>query len=338
MEFEFEDIESIEMIGQFEEEYVYDIEMDDPTHTFIANDILVHNSLYISYDNLLSTINGYDKMKLEDICKLLVEFNTEFMDGHNRDFMEEYYKQRFVESIHNFELETVALSGVWLDVKKRYAQILLWKDGKYYDTDNLPMKVKGLEIIKSSVPTQARGGLKRMVRYLLEDDNDDFLIQRLNIKMQDELRKWEMADLEDVCGNMKVNNYTKYVIDDNNPLALMVAPKCPANVKALGNYNRLRNIHNLSGDPLYGGKIKWYLYQPGGTVNKKRKGKGSIKNDAYQYFGFQSTRYPKWADQYAPISRRAMFQQFMLDPFNRIINAIGLQSLNIDGSISMSLF
>ena len=237
MEFEFEDIESIEMVGQFDEEYVYDIEMDDPTHTFIANDILVHNSLYISYDNLLSTINGYDKMKLEDICKLLVKFNTEFMDGHNRDFMEEYYKQRFVESIHNFELETVALSGVWLDVKKRYAQILLWKDGKYYDTDNLPMKVKGLEIIKSSVPTQARGGLKRMVRYLLEDDNDDFLIQRLNIKMQDELRKWEMADLEDVCGNMKVNNYTKYVLDDNNPLALKVAPKCPANVKALGNYN-----------------------------------------------------------------------------------------------------
>lgn len=336
LEYIFDEIEYCECIGEFEEEYVYDIEMGDETHTFIANDILVHNSLYISYENLLSTIEGYENLTLDDICKLLVKFNTEFMDKHNFDFMKEYYATRHVESIHNFELETIALSGVWLDVKKRYAQILLWKDGKYYDTDDLPMKVKGLEIVKSSVPTQARKGLKRMVRSLLEDDGSGFLIQRLNIKMQQELNEWKQADLEDICGNMKVNGYTKYILDDANPSGLIVAPKCPPNVKALGNYNRLRNVYNLPGDPLYGGKIKWYLYNPCSTPGKRIK--GTIKTESAQYFGFQSRNYPKWADKYAPISKSMMFQQFMLDPFNRIINAIGLQSLNIDGSISMQLF
>lgn len=297
------------------------------------------DSLYISYERLLSTIIGYDSMSLLDIRELLVKFNTEFMDGHNREFMREYFDSRHVISIQDFELETIALSGVWLDVKKRYAQILIWKDGKYYDLDDLPMKVKGLEIVKSSVPTQARKGLKRMVRYLLEDDGKGFLLQRLNIKMMQELQAWNEADLEDVCGNMKVNGYTKYIVDDTNPMGLITAPKCPANVKALGNYNRIRNVYKLSGDPIYGGKIKWYLYYPiNSAKTKKGRGKGSMKTDAEQYFGFQSRNYPKWADKYAPISRSAMFQQFMLDPFNRIINAIGLSSLNIDGSISMSLF
>ena len=46
MEFEIVEIESIECIENgFYEEYVYDIEVDDDNHTFIANGILVHTSL-----------------------------------------------------------------------------------------------------------------------------------------------------------------------------------------------------------------------------------------------------------------------------------------------------
>ena len=32
----FEEIDFCECIGEFDDEYVYDIEMDDETHTFIA--------------------------------------------------------------------------------------------------------------------------------------------------------------------------------------------------------------------------------------------------------------------------------------------------------------
>lgn len=45
-----EEVESCELIGHFEDEYVYDVEVDDDTHTFIANDILVHNSLFVSFE------------------------------------------------------------------------------------------------------------------------------------------------------------------------------------------------------------------------------------------------------------------------------------------------
>lgn len=146
--------------------------------------------------------------------------------------------------------------------------------------------------------------------------------------MQKEKALFDNADLEDICGNVGVQNYTKYIESDTDPSGLKVTPKCPYNVRALGNYNWIRNVNKLSGDPLYGGKMKWYIYQP----------KGSSKKDQQTYFAFQSRNYPEWADQYAPVCRSSMFQQFMLDPFNRVLDAIGIGELKLDGSVQMSLF
>lgn len=288
------------------------------------------DSLYISYKGLLDSLEGSETMSLEDKTKFIVELNTGYLDEHNREFMKQYYASRHVDSVQNFELETVALSGAWLDVKKRYAQILLWKDGKTYDIGNLPMKIKGLEMVKSSYPKAAREGLKRLVRYLLEDQTDNYILQRLNIKMMEEKAVFFKAELEDICGNVGVQNYTKYILSDVDPMGLKVAPKTPYNVRALGNYNWIRNVNNLPGDPLYGGKVKWYCYYPGGKKHKKKQ--------EPEYFAFQSRNYPKWADEYAPVSREDMFTRTILDPFNRIVEAIGIGTLKSDGSIQMGLF
>ena len=286
------------------------------------------DSLYISYDSLVKSIDGSESWDIAKTRDFIAKFALEFMNDHNREFMEQYYEGRHGKSVQNFELETIALSGCWLDVKKRYAQILLWKDGKVFDIDDLPLKIKGLEMVKSSVPRQAREGLKRMVRYLLEDTEEDYITQRLNIKMQEEKTKYFAAPIEDICASVGINGYTKYILNDTGD-ALQVAPKCPSNVRALGTYNWLRNRYNLPGDPWYGGsKFKIYMFRP--------KGAG-VKSDL-SYFAFQRGKYPKWADQYAPISRDEMFRQYMIDPFNRILEAIGYQTLNPDGSIQMNLF
>ena len=85
MEYILDEIESCECIGMFNEEIVYDIEMADESHTFIANDILVHNtdSLYLSYKDLIDTIEGSEKLALEDKLKIILKINTEFLDKHN---------------------------------------------------------------------------------------------------------------------------------------------------------------------------------------------------------------------------------------------------------------
>ena len=287
------------------------------------------DSLYISYNQLVKTIDGWEKLTTAERGRIVVDFNTKYLDAHNREIMAAHYDERHVKSVQNFELETLALSGVWLDVKKRYAQVLLWKDGKTYnpDEDELPMKAKGLELIKASYPKQAREGLKRLVRYLLEDDDDDCLLHRLNMKMQQEKHAYFNADIDDICGSIKVNNYHKYIISDDDPKMLHVASKCQSNVKAAGNYNRNRKAYNLSGDPIYGGKLKWYVYYPMGTTKK----------DNLQYFAYPAKHFPKWADKYAPIAKDVMFQKQMLDPFNRIIESIDIGTLNLDGSIQMNI-
>lgn len=286
------------------------------------------DSLYLSYAPLLKTIKGYENMSIEQKRDIIVRLNTEFMDNHNCEYIKEYYGTRFGQSVHEFELETLNYSGCWIDTKKRYAQILLWKDGEKYDIDSLPLKIKGLEMIKSSYPKQAREGLKRVVRFMLENPEDPYLIQRLNILVQEEKQKFYNANIEDICLNQKVNGYTKYILDDTNTeTGLKVGPKTPAGVQALGMYNWLRNTKKLPGDPIYSGKVKMYTIK-----NNNKKG-------IERSFAYVSQHYPKWADQYAPIDRAKMFEKTFLDPLNRITNgSMGLEPLKIDGYIQTTLF
>lgn len=284
------------------------------------------DSNYLSYNELLNSIKGIENMTSEQKAHIIVDINLKFMDQHNKEFMDEYYKSRHVNSVQKFELETLG-HGCWLDVKKRYAQLLFWKDGKYFDMDDLKMKVKGLEIVKSSYPKCAREILKKITRYYLEENDDTYMLQKLNIKMQELKSTYMNAPIEDICGNINVNNYTKYIINDSGE-TLEVAPKCPSTVRALGNYNFIRNKYNLPGEPIFGGKMKVYMYYPEGATNKTEP----------SYFAFRSMDYPKWADKYAPVAREKMFQQYVIDPFNRIIESAKIGELKIDGSIELNLF
>lgn len=283
------------------------------------------DSLYLSYNQLLKSIRGYENMSTEQKRDIIVRLNTEFMDKHNCEFIKDYYDKRFGQSVHEFELETVALSGIWLDIKKRYAQLLLWKDGKNYDIDNLPMKVKGLEMIKSSYPKLARENLMSTIRFLLENANDPNLTHKINIKVQEVKQKYMSADIEDICLNQNVNGYNKYVVNDKEDLVF--AGKASVGVKALGLYNWLRYKFKLPGDPIYSGKVKLYVIK-----NNNKKGED-------RSFAFISQHYPKWAEQYAPIDRAKMFQKTFLDPLNRIITTgADLPELKTDGYIQTNLF
>lgn len=306
------------------------------------------DSLYISYAKLLSTINEFESMSQREKLDVIVHINTDFLNDHNKKYMEEYYATRHVKSIHDFELETVARSGLWLNVKKRYCQILLWKDGKYFDVDSLPLKVKGLEMIKSSYPKFDREALKRVVRGILEADSDKNLWEHTNILVQQERMKHNDADLEDVCAATGINGYTKYIIEDEATFnstkgahvqiidkkgtKLYTAPKCPANVRALGTYNTIRVANGLSGEPIYGGKCKTYIFKSPNPMYRKKDADPFV-------FAFQSKNYPKWAYEYAPIDRDSMFKKYFLDPLNRICkDSMHFAPFTLDGSRQMDLF
>lgn len=295
------------------------------------------DSLYISYNNILKTIKGYEDMTVAQKRDIIVDLNTKFMDGHNREFIANYYDTRHGKSVHNFELETLNRAGVWGDVKKRYAQILLWKDGKYMDLDDLKLKVKGLEVVKSSFPKLGRDMLGRLFFFMLSNAGDKHLIQKLNIEMMKLRDEWNSADIERISGSVKVNNYMKYIKDDTgdrivyntvDPRTGTTVKAVPWNARALATYNQIRNYHNLSGEPIYGGLVKWYII----------KDNNKSKDAQVHYFAYQAANLPKWSQFYAPIDRSAMFQQTVLDPINRILESNKMPLLNKDGSLQISLF
>ena len=105
-----EDIQSIEQLDDFDNEYVYDIEVDDDSHTFIANDILIHNSVYSTYGSLFECFTPEYKEKYNTERKKvewILKFNKEFFDNQNTQWCEELYSPRHVENKHVFERETV---------------------------------------------------------------------------------------------------------------------------------------------------------------------------------------------------------------------------------------
>lgn len=284
------------------------------------------DSLYLCYNQLLKTIKGVENMSIERKRDILAHINTQFMDEHNRQYIEDYYKTRGGKSTHNFELETIALSGVWLNVKKRYGQILLWKDGLKYDTDQLPLKIKGLEVVKSSFPSMSRKILKHLITFLLQHADDKYLNQLMNIEVQKYKQLFFDAPIDEVSGSVKINNYNKYVWStDKEHIVWRPTNSIPWNVRALANYNHLREYYKLPGEPIYGGKCSWYI-----TTNSKRNNT--------DYFAFTSRAWPTWAKKYADINRVAMFDQTVLDPINRIMTTIGLNRLNVDGCMQIELF
>jgi len=286
------------------------------------------DSLYMSYEGLINTIEGVENMTLREKVEIIVRINQEFLNQHNKEFMEEYYAPRHSrDMVQEFELETVCKSGVWLNVKKRYAQVLAWQDGKYFDEDDMPVKAKGLEIVKSSYPSLGRKILKELMNHLInsEHTNGALCVHEMNIIAQQRKREWDAADIELICPTTSVNYYMKYIEDDTNPLGPVARKKAPFQVKGLAMYNCLRQGYNLPGDPLYGGKMRYYAI------------KGSNPKNV-QFFCFQAGSYPKWAPQYAPIDRSVMYQRCVLDPINRVLEACGMPLLSLTGFIQPNLF
>lgn len=291
------------------------------------------DSIYFCYNGLLNTIKGVNKLSITEKARILVDLNEKFLNQHNKQVMIDYYKTRNIRNpetdmIHEFELETIAYSEIRLDVKKRYSQMLIFKDGKMFDEDHMKAKTKGLEMIKSSFPAPARKILKGLVETLLltEDEN---LIHILNKEMQQGKISWFNDDLQNIVPSITCNNYDKYIKSDDGPYGYEFEKGAPFQIKGLAYYNWLRQHYNLPGDPVYGGKLKYYIVK---QYNKR-------KNDPDLIFTYPPDNYPAWAEEKAPIDKLAMFNKYVLDPMNRILSAIKMPELSASGMLSApSLF
>jgi hypothetical protein len=128
-----DDIESCEMIGEFEDEWVYDVEVDDSTHTFISNDILVHNSLFVSFEPAIKFCNWKDLIytRIDQISKKFIVITNSNISVNNPNCLELFKKSQVEDEnddnlierainyvTNNSDIEVIVIDGHFVKNRK----------------------------------------------------------------------------------------------------------------------------------------------------------------------------------------------------------------------------
>lgn len=309
-------IESIQEIEAEEHEYVYDLEVEDKSNTFFANDIWIHNSLFMSYTEVMKSA-GWKGDPIEFILKLyeckLEDLNIQILD--------EWAAKYNVENLHEFELEKIANIAILLR-KKKYLMNLKWVEGITFDSYNI--LYKGIDIVRSDTPPFVRDNFTRIIKYFL-DNPDTYNIKELNNMVREIKREFEASDIEYISMQKGLGKYNEYVLNDEDDLVL--GEKCPPQIRAAATHNYL-----LSQNPKYltkyekikrGDKVKFYY----------------TKNKQYPIFGFIRDKYPiEIALELAPMDYETQFEKVFISFVNRFNEALDLPNINKRLNIVNALF
>lgn len=317
MNFEIEKIESCELLGEFEDEYVYDIEVDEPeSHTFFANGILVHNSNFVTLHEVISKTDWQGTNK-EFILKLYKVFLSDYLDK----CYEIYAKKINTTNYQSFELEKISDSGIWL-AKKKYVYNTIWKDPGI-DVDPLTdITAKGVEIVQSSSSEYIRATLKNLLKYFFTKKGD-FNPAEFAQMLRKYKEEYKLKNIEDISMASAIGDYEKYVLSDKDKLVLEKG--CPIHVRAAATYNYMINNSKY--------KKKYQLIRSGEKV--KYYHAKSI-HDVDNVFAFIPGAFPV---EIAPqMDLDFQFNKSVVVPINRFVEAMGYPPISPQLLIRTQLF
>ena len=244
-------VKSVKLLRKADNEYVYDIGMRNESQPwFFGNNILLHNSVYFSaYPMFKDEIaRGELSWTKDDVIKLY-DSMVPMINESFPVFLKERFNvpERRSDGMIKCGREIVAESGIWM-VKKRYACLMIDKDGKRYDTNGKPGKVKamGLDLRRSNTPKFMQEFLSEILLDTLTNRGENYVVDKVRDfkKRFEDMKPWQQGTPR------KVNKLTHY--RDKIEAAAEQKLKgfkvenlhVPGHVTASLNWNRLREIHN----------------------------------------------------------------------------------------------
>lgn len=321
IEYFFDDIESCEYIGEFEDEYVYDVEVDDDTHTFIANDILVHNSLFVSFEPAMDHCEWRHEYKDEaDFIHALDKYR--YAD-YFKECLDKHAETYGVENKQDFELERISESIISI-AKKKYIQHIVFEDGIPYDRLSY-IYPKGVELIRSSTPLFARDKVIRIVDYLFENP-DTFNIKELLKLVKNLKREFDLCvpdKIDDIAMQSSCSNYDDKCLNDKDRLEFVSGAHFAVKSSAYHNYllHQHKELQTKYEFIKSGTKIKYY-YCKDGSINP--------------IFAYIRGSYP--IEMAPEIDLDTQFEKCILSPINSIIEPLGLPNITKRLSVVMDIF
>lgn len=323
MEIKLSNIKSVEQLEDFQDEYVYDIEVDD-THTFFGNDILVHNSIYVEFGRVTNYLDITDPNKA---TRFIVDMWRYSCEPYMNKCYDEYAKKYNCDAnLENLELEKIADTAL-MTAKKHYAMSECFKEPNIYLPVGEEVIYKGLELIQGSTPPFAKKCQDDFIRYIMKwyidhttaPEFDD--IYTLLKKYKEDFIK---QNPEDICKSVVINDYDKFILDDKNQL--VIGDKCPIHVRAAGIYNYILN------QP----KNKKYKMRYEAIKSRDKVKFYKTTDPNYPVFGFVPGKYS--LEFALPMDYNQQFEDLVLKPLNRIVEILGYQPFTSDLCYVSSLF
>lgn len=242
------DIDSITQLSNFEDEYVYDLEMEeDSEHTYFANNILIHNSLYISL-NKIPDLNFSENGKITKETYSVVDKIEKYINNGISKWAKSALNSK--DSRFLFKRESLADTGIFLE-KKRYVLHVLDDEGINCDK----WKYTGVEVVRTTMPR----AIKPYVKCIIENMLTTYSQSSTNTILMNAYNTFKRLDIKDTAFTSSIKNYDKYA---SKCTEFKTALRMPCHVKAAYFYNLILKKLNL--DTKYesitdGDKIK-YIY------------------------------------------------------------------------------
>jgi DNA polymerase elongation subunit (family B) len=271
------------------------------------------DSCYVAFEEVLNKCDWQGSEK--DFILQLYEIRLkEYLEKVLGKYADSYGTENFL----SFEMESVAKSAVWI-AKKKYIQDIVWTDPNIHFDSLTKIKTKGWETVQASTPTASRKILQGALTIIFTTDRVE--IDEIVTYLKEKKKSFKLENIEDICENLRMNYYEKYVLDDVNRMEL--AKGCGPNVKGAAFHNYLlNNSKNKNKYKLLtsGERLKLYY-----TTDKRS-----------ETFAYSSGEYPY---EFAPeIDYETQFEKTVIDPLNRVLASIGLQTLNRNLIYAKSLF
>jgi len=314
---------------------------------FDVNQFLVNAKNKVLINNALHTLQIYGDtdsayitlQPLIESCQIPLEMETRFVIAVNKFVLDGYLDDMFTKYAHNFnckenlekfELEKVARSVIML-AKKKYIMDISWKEGGKDGVYLNPLHstvIKGIEVIQGATPGFCRKAMMEFIYFVLEkvDANEKISYDAIIKKLKDIKQRFMIQSPNEICKSFKLSDYEKYIKDDKKSLELFAGVTCPIHVRGAAIYNNMLYNSAKKYKTKYnfikkGDKVKFYYVD------------GSNGADV---FSFIPNEFPM---EFAPkMDYDMQFNKMILDPLNRIIQAVGFQPVPVTLTYSPSLW
>lgn len=288
----------IENLGK-RDEYVYDAEVED-NHQLYANDILVHNSQFVSIKcisdwmiatyNLPKNIRDWTQEKRQELWDIVEKMVTTEINPFARKYVHDYCKTNN-QNVLAYSLEYMCDIGIY-EQKKHYACHKIFDEGDAVDK----IKYSGIELKKATIAPLVKNILKYVYEHVLTDTNwTELAYKNYIIKAYEDFCKLSIDQISLWKGYSSERSSTAFLTMEKGSTAIASAATF---------WNQLVKKHKLSSscdEIRVGQKVRFCYVQPNNVYGIK-------------YIAFPDGQWPKDFNDKFLVDYEVMFEKCIIKP------------------------